>query len=250
MAARDVGCDRRGELARGAFGPPAYRLVRRTKGWADERQRRADALGRARKVGFACARAPACLVWADTSGDLAISSVVRVVERGRIMGDRIPNQLSCSPSLMHRSLDTRSRSRQRGNVPPYRGPDPPPSARIDPTHPSHHPGPLPGHRMPSPLSPAPEFPTRGLFSIPIPCSLVMCPQRDIWPPQVAAPAPRIPAMQPRPLMTAGASPPLLVCLSLSCPAGTTRPTRASRRRRGAMAETTPPPSQSLAARAR
>ena len=129
-------------------------------------------------------------------------------------------------------------------------PTPPPSARIDPTHLSHHPGPLPGHRMPSPLSPAPEFPTRGLFSIPIPCSLVMCPQRDIWPPQVAAPAPRIPAMQPRPLMTAGASPPLLVCLSLSCPAGTTRPTRASRRRRGAMAETTPPPSQSLAARAR
>ena len=110
MAARDVGCDRRGELARGSFGPPACRLVRRTKGWADERQRRADALGRARKVGFACARAPACLVWADTSGDLAISSVVRVVERGRIMGDRIPNQLSCSPSLMHRSLDTQVES--------------------------------------------------------------------------------------------------------------------------------------------
>ena len=101
-------------------------------------------------------------------------------------------------------------------MPPSRGLDPPPSARIVPVHPPHHPGPLPGRHMPSPLSPGPELPgTSNLLdalfeSHTYPCYAPVARCRAA--PMVPRPKPPTPTAQPRPLVAAGASPPSLVGL--------------------------------------
>ena len=133
----------------------------------------------------------------------------------------------------------------RGNVPPSRGLDPPPSARIVPVHPPHHPGPLPGRQMPSPLSPGPELPgTSNLLdalfeSHTYPCYAPMARCRA---------APMVPARNHLPqLRNRDPSWPLghhLPRLLASLASGT----HPSRRRQGGDAAMTPPPSLLLVAR--